>query len=128
MYCSRVASVASRAHILQEWVQAAPSPRCAARVPEPTNPVITCMVCQAMPRCAPQCSDHTHAVCCGGLLLWQRREALALRNGVDHMTVWPTPLAAGRITPHISHRLPLEQAATALKLVMTRQVIGKAVL
>jgi NADPH2:quinone reductase len=37
-------------------------------------------------------------------------------------------LAAGRITPYISHRLPLEQAAAALKLVMTRQVIGKAVL
>jgi len=37
-------------------------------------------------------------------------------------------LAAGRITPYISHRLPLEQAAAALKLVMARQVIGKAVL
>ena len=37
-------------------------------------------------------------------------------------------LAAGRITPYISHRLPLEQAAAALKLVTTRQVIGKAVL
>jgi NADPH2:quinone reductase len=37
-------------------------------------------------------------------------------------------LAAGRITPHVSHRLPLEQAAVALKLVTTRQVIGKAVL
>ena len=37
-------------------------------------------------------------------------------------------LAAGRITPHISHRLPLAQAAAALNLVRTRQVIGKAVL
>jgi len=37
-------------------------------------------------------------------------------------------LAAGRITPHVSHRLPLEQAAAALKLVIARQVIGKAVL
>ena len=37
-------------------------------------------------------------------------------------------LAAGRITPYISHRLPLEQAAKALNLVIARQVIGKAVL
>jgi NADPH2:quinone reductase len=37
-------------------------------------------------------------------------------------------LAAGRITPYVSHRLPLEQAAEALKLIMQRQVIGKAVL
>jgi NADPH2:quinone reductase len=37
-------------------------------------------------------------------------------------------LAAGRITPHVSHRLPLAQAAAALKLIVNRQVIGKAVL
>lgn len=37
-------------------------------------------------------------------------------------------LAAGRLTPYVSHRLPLEQAAEALKLIQTRQVIGKAVL
>jgi NADPH2:quinone reductase len=37
-------------------------------------------------------------------------------------------LAAGRITPHVSHRLPLEQAAEALKLVRERKVIGMAVL
>jgi NADPH2:quinone reductase len=37
-------------------------------------------------------------------------------------------LAAGRITPHVSHRLPLAQAAEALKLVRERKVIGKAVL
>ena len=37
-------------------------------------------------------------------------------------------LAAGRITPYVSHRLPLAQAAAALKLVLARQVIGKAVL
>jgi len=80
MHCSRGASVASRAHIWQEWAHAAPSPRCAARVPEPKTPVITCMVCQAVPRGPPQCSDHTTPVCCGGLLLWPRREAPALRN------------------------------------------------
>src|SRR5262245_36082322 len=37
-------------------------------------------------------------------------------------------LAAGRIKPYISHRLPLSQAGEALKLVMARQVVGKAVL
>jgi NADPH2:quinone reductase len=37
-------------------------------------------------------------------------------------------LAAGRITPHVSHRLPLAQAAEALTLVRERKVIGKAVL
>jgi NADPH:quinone reductase len=37
-------------------------------------------------------------------------------------------LGAGRITPHVSHTLPLAQAAEALKLVRERKVIGKAVL
>jgi NADPH:quinone reductase len=37
-------------------------------------------------------------------------------------------LAAGRITPHVSHRLPLARAAEALTLVRERKVIGKAVL
>jgi NADPH:quinone reductase len=37
-------------------------------------------------------------------------------------------LAAGRIHPHVSHRLPLAQAAEALKLITSRQVMGKAVL
>jgi NADPH:quinone reductase len=37
-------------------------------------------------------------------------------------------LAAGRIRPHVSHRIPLERAADALKLVRERKVIGKAVL
>ena len=49
---------------------------------------------------------------------WERRN-LAVLIG------W---LAAERITPHVSHRLPLAQAAAALTLVQTRQVIGKAVL
>lgn len=50
--------------------------------------------------------------------------AWAQRN-VDILMGW---LAAGRITPHVSHRLPLEQAAEALKLITARQVMGKAVL
>jgi len=35
---------------------------------------------------------------------------------------------AGELSPHISHRLPLAQAAEALELLERRQVIGKAVL
>jgi NADPH2:quinone reductase len=50
--------------------------------------------------------------------------AWAQRN-VDILMGW---LAAGRITPHVSHRLPLEQAAEALKLITDRKVTGKAVL
>jgi NADPH2:quinone reductase len=49
---------------------------------------------------------------------WERRNFAVLMG-------W---LAAGRITPHVSHRLPLAQAAEALKLVVERKVIGKAVL
>ncbi len=37
-------------------------------------------------------------------------------------------LAAGRIRPHISHRLPLERTADALRLIIERQVIGKAII
>jgi len=37
-------------------------------------------------------------------------------------------LAARRITPYVSHRVPLAQAAEALKLIIDRQVIGRAVL
>ena len=37
-------------------------------------------------------------------------------------------LAAGRIKPYISHMLPLEKTAEALKLIKERKVIGKAIL
>ena len=37
-------------------------------------------------------------------------------------------LAAGRIKPYISHVLPLEKTAEALKLIKERKVIGKAIL
>ncbi len=37
-------------------------------------------------------------------------------------------LASGRIDPYISHRLPLEQTAEALKLIRDRKVIGKAII
>ena len=36
-------------------------------------------------------------------------------------------LASGRIHPYISHRLPLERTADALKLIINREVIGKAI-
>lgn len=36
-------------------------------------------------------------------------------------------LASGRINPYISHRVPLEQTADALKLIRDRKVIGKAI-
>jgi NADPH2:quinone reductase len=47
------------------------------------------------------------------------------QNNLSILIGW---LAAGRITPHVSHRLPLEKAAEALALVRERKVIGKAVL
>ena len=80
MHCSRVASVARRAHVLQEWAHAAPRPRCAARLTEPQTPAITCMGCQAVPRSPPPFSDHPTLGCCCCLLLWPRREAPALRK------------------------------------------------
>jgi len=36
-------------------------------------------------------------------------------------------LGSRRITPYISHRVPLEQTADALRLIVNREVIGKAV-
>jgi NADPH2:quinone reductase len=49
---------------------------------------------------------------------WERRNFSILMG-------W---LAAGRVRPYVSHRLPLAQAAEALTLVRERKVIGKAVL
>jgi NADPH:quinone reductase len=47
---------------------------------------------------------------------------------IKNLSILMSWLAAGRITPHVSHRLPLERAAEALNLVRDRKVIGKAVL
>lgn len=55
--------------------------------------------------------------------LGQRDPARAARIHRTLMT-W---LGAGRINPYISHRVPLEQTADALKLIVNREVIGKAV-
>jgi NADPH2:quinone reductase len=46
----------------------------------------------------------------------------------QNLTILLGWLAAGRIHPYVSHRLPLAQAAEALKLITSRQVMGKAVL
>jgi NADPH2:quinone reductase len=47
------------------------------------------------------------------------------RKNLSILMSW---LAAGRIRPYVSHRVPLAQAAEALTLVRDRKVIGKAVL
>ena len=36
-------------------------------------------------------------------------------------------LASGRIKPYISHRVPLARTGDALKLIIERKVIGKAI-
>jgi len=58
----------------------------------------------------------------GGL---SRLDPARERKNLSILMGW---LAAGRIAPHVSHRLPLERAAEALNLVRERKVIGKAVL
>jgi NADPH2:quinone reductase len=58
----------------------------------------------------------------GGL---SRHDPAWAQRNVEILLGW---LAAGRITPYISHRLPLERAAEALQLITDRKVIGKAVL
>ena len=55
--------------------------------------------------------------------LGQRDPARAERIHRTLMT-W---LGAKRITPYISHRLPIERAADALRLIVNREVIGKVV-
>ncbi len=47
------------------------------------------------------------------------------RRNLDVLVGW---LGAGRISPYHSHALPLAQAAEALRLIVERKVIGKALL
>ncbi len=54
-----------------------------------------------------------------------RHDPAWAQKNFDILIAW---LAAGRISPYVSHRLPLHQAADALKLIADRKVIGKAVL
>ena len=48
--------------------------------------------------------------------------------GRENMEALLRLCAEGRINPHVSHRLPLDKAADAMKVLATRQVIGKCVL
>jgi NADPH2:quinone reductase len=48
--------------------------------------------------------------------------------GRENMEALLRLCAEGRINPHVSHRLPLEKAADAMKVLADRQVIGKCVL
>jgi NADPH:quinone reductase len=57
----------------------------------------------------------------GGL---QRHDPAWAKRNADILLGW---LASGRIKPHISHRVPLERTADALKLIIDRKVIGKAI-
>jgi NADPH2:quinone reductase len=57
----------------------------------------------------------------GGL---QRHDPAWAKRNADILMGW---LASGRIKPYISHRVPLERAADALKLIIERKVIGKAI-
>ncbi len=57
----------------------------------------------------------------GGL---QRHDPVWAKRNADTLMGW---LASGRIKPYISHRVPLADTAVALKLIIDRKVIGKAI-
>jgi len=57
----------------------------------------------------------------GGL---QRHDPKWAKRNADILLGW---LASGRIKPHISHRVPLERTGDALKLIIERKVVGKAI-
>jgi NADPH:quinone reductase len=54
----------------------------------------------------------------------QRHDPAWAKRNADVLLGW---LASGRIRPYISHRVKLEHAADALKLIVERTVIGKAI-
>jgi NADPH2:quinone reductase len=53
----------------------------------------------------------------------QRHDPAWAKRNADTLLGW---LASGRIKPYISHRVKLENTADALKLIIDRKVIGKA--
>ena len=55
----------------------------------------------------------------------QRHDPAWARRNTEILIDW---LAAGRLSPYVSHRVPLAEAARALQIVKDRQVIGKVVL
>ncbi|NJN51744.1 MAG: NADPH:quinone oxidoreductase family protein [Gammaproteobacteria bacterium] len=57
----------------------------------------------------------------GGL---QRHDPAWAKRNAEVLMGW---LASGRIRPYISHRVPLERAADAIRLIVERKVIGKAI-
>ena len=61
-------------------------------------------------------------------VLWgayRRRDPEPMRTSLATLIDW---LTEGKITPHISHELPLEKAGEALRLMMDRKSTGKVVL
>ena len=54
----------------------------------------------------------------------QRNDPAWAKRNADILLGW---LASGRIKPYISHRVPLDRAADALKLIIERKVVGKAI-
>jgi NADPH:quinone reductase len=55
----------------------------------------------------------------------QRLDPAWAKRNADVLLGW---LASGRIRPYISHRVKLENTAAALKLIIDRKVIGKAII
>jgi NADPH2:quinone reductase len=55
----------------------------------------------------------------------QRHDPAWARRNTEILIDW---LGAGRLSPYVSHRVPLAEAARALQIVKDRQVIGKVVL
>jgi len=53
-----------------------------------------------------------------------RREPRALQESLRQLSAW---YAQGKLKPHVSQTLPLEQAADAIKLLASRQAKGKVV-
>ncbi len=56
---------------------------------------------------------------------YRRRDPEPMRSSLAILIDW---LAAGKIKPHISHEMPLEQAGEALRLMLDRKSTGKVVL
>jgi NADPH2:quinone reductase len=56
---------------------------------------------------------------------YRRKDPATMRTSLDTLIGW---FADGKIKPHISHQLPLEQAGDAFRLMIERKSTGKVVL
>ncbi len=56
---------------------------------------------------------------------YRRKDPATMRTSLDALIGW---FADGKIKPHISHQLPLEQAGDAFRLMIERKSTGKVVL